>query len=436
LKTIDTVLLKVDGICRNVTIPYNGCPNNAPLLCSTGHCVKTFSECVGESSCPSIDTPFRCIDGSCVSSISQCKSSIRNFGVSNLRVEIYPNIDVNIPFVIGDSNLIIGNLYIPSDSIRYIDDNVYETSIILRSVPRNEIPKTYFEYDQTRYNDIISAFPYADSNEDSSLDYEYNVLSTVVNLSFVEDKYYIYNPLLLTLLYDFPEKYEKLHNIRNSSDINSFKFLNKTEDVCLAKLNKSFYWNCLNSASKTESLSKLQLQGRISEPGIYAVILSPVKNDAKLEIKKNNLIEFRYAITITSIILIIIIGSIIYIFYRIYRFRGKYKKTTKLFKTLEFEMNDLQLKSTDIIGQTIGDTKEGVIFTDNPCYKIKNDSKNLKTIQLEKRYDDYLKKLKILEKNNKTLTERLDEITTQYEELVKVKEELNLINKKKEVENE
>ena len=99
-------------------------------------------------------------------------------------------------------------------------------------------------------------------------------------------------------------------------------------------------------------------------------------------------------------------------------------------------MNDLQLKSTDIIGQTIGDTKEGVIFTDNPCYKIKNDSKNLKTIQLEKRYDDYLKKLKILEKNNKTLTERLDEITTQYEELVKVKEELNLINKKKEVENE
>ena len=436
IKCEGDLILSVDGICRNITIPYNGCPNYAPLLCSTGHCVKTFSECVGESSCPSVDTPFRCIDGSCVSSISQCKSSIRNFGVSNLRVEIYPNIDANIPFVIGDSNLIIGNLYIPSDSIRNVNGNIHETAIYLRSVPRNEIPQTYYEYDSTRYNDIISAFPYADSNENSNLDYEYNVLSSVVNFSFVEENYYIYNPLLLTLLYDFPEKYEKLHNIRNSSDINSFKFLNKTEDVCLAKLNKSFYWNCLNSASKTESLSKLQLQGRISEPGIYAVILSPVKNDAKLEIKKNNLIEFRYAITITSIILIIIIGSIIYIFYRIYRFRGKYKKTTKLFKSLEFEMNDLQLKSTDIIGQTIGDTKEGVIFTDNPCYKIKNDSKNLKTIQLEKRYDDYLKKLKILEKNNKTLTERLDEITTQYEELVKVKEELNLINKKKEDENE
>ena len=99
-------------------------------------------------------------------------------------------------------------------------------------------------------------------------------------------------------------------------------------------------------------------------------------------------------------------------------------------------MNDLQQRSTDIIGQTIGDAKEGIIFTDNPCYKIKNESKNLRTIQLEKRYDDYLKKLKVLEKNNKTLTDRLDQIQTQYEELVKVKEELNLINKKKEDDNE
>ncbi len=426
----ENMTLSVDGICRKEKIFYNGCPNDSPLLCSTGHCVKNLAECVGESSCPTIEAPFRCIDGSCVPLISDCKSSKRNFGVSSLRVEIYPKIDSDISFVIGDSNLIIGKLYVPSDSIRNLEGKSNETTILLRNVPRSEIPNTYFEYDRTRYSDILSAFPYADSEENSTLSFEYSVLSSVINISFIDNNYKIYNPVLLTLLYDFPEKFDKSNTSRNSSDLFSFKNLNKTEDVCLGKLNESFYWKCVNSSSKTESLSELQLQGRISEPGIYAVILSPVTNIAPLTIKENVLIEQRRGIIIFILIFLIIIGGGIYTFMRVYRYRGKYKTTVEHFKNLELEMNNLQERSTDIIGQTIGDTREGVIFTDNPAYKMKNEfGQNQRTVQLERLYDNYTKRLKTLERNNKKLSDNLENIKNEYERLAKVKEEMkNLKN--------
>ena len=115
---------------------------------------------------------------------------------------------------------------------------------------------------------------------------------------------------------------------------------------------------------------------------------------------------------------------------RVFRYRGKYKTTVEHFKNLELEMNNLQERSTDIIGQTIGDTREGVIFTDNPAYKMKNEfGQNQRTVQLERLYDNYTKRLKTLEMNNKKLSDNLENIKNEYERLAKVKEEMkNLKN--------
>ena len=85
-------------------------------------------------------------------------------------------------------------------------------------------------------------------------------------------------------------------------------------------------------------------------------------------------------------------------------------------------MNNLQERSTDIIGQTIGDTREGVVFTDNPAYKMKNEfGQNQRTVQLERLYDNYTKRLKTLERNNKKLSDNLENIKNEYERLAKVK---------------
>ena len=133
------------------------------------------------------------------------------------------------------------------------------------------------------------------------------------------------------------------------------------------------------------------------------------------------------------LIFLIIIGGGIYTFMRVFRYRGKYKTTVEHFKNLELEMNNLQERSTDIIGQTIGDTREGVIFTDNPAYKMKKEFvKNQRTVQLERMYDNYSKKLRALERNNKTLSDNLENMKNEYERLAKVKEEMKNLNDKNE----
>ena len=96
-------------------------------------------------------------------------------------------------------------------------------------------------------------------------------------------------------------------------------------------------------------------------------------------------------------------------------------------------MKNLQERSTDIIGQTIGDTREGVIFTDNPAYKMKNGfGQNQRTVQLERMYDNYSKRLRALERNNKTLSDNLENMKNEYERLAKVKEEMKNLNDKNE----
>ena len=57
-----------DGLCRKECPNYGGCPNDKPLLCPIGICVKFESECAGISNCP-IDSPIRCLDGSCANKI-------------------------------------------------------------------------------------------------------------------------------------------------------------------------------------------------------------------------------------------------------------------------------------------------------------------------------------------------------------------------------
>ena len=203
-----------------------------------------------------------------------------------------------------------------------------------------------------------------------------------------------------------------------------FMLLDPLEDVCLAKLEDK-EWKCVNISSKTESLDNFQLQGAINTTGVYAVILSLRINTTPLSIEYNFLIENLTVLSIAAAAALFIIGICIYVFIRIYRYRGKYKETRDKFKNVELEMNSMQDSSTEIIGQTIGDTKEGVVFTDNPAFKlVRDEQKTKRTIQLEKMHDNYTKRLKTLERNNEKLKLSLENVKTEYERLNKYKETL------------
>lgn len=425
-----------DGICRKECPEYNGCPFDSPLMCSTGRCVDSISECVGEGNCNNVDKPFRCIDGSCAAKISDCKAPIKEFGTVDYKLSIFPSSDLTTDIIFGNGNAALASLYVPSDA--FVKDGVSSSAtLLIKSVPKSKITSTFSKYNETRNEDIIRVFPYADPNGDFTLEYEYTVLSTVVSIEVEDEGVEIKKNILLTLTYDFPSNHETLVEKeepetdsegetkeiqpRNlGEDTNSgenYMHLSALEDVCLARLEEN-EWKCVGLLSKTQSLDYFQLQGAFNKTGTYAVILAPRINTTPLSIEENFLVEHLVAITVITLVVLIIIGICTYVFLRIYRYRGKYKETSQKAKESQMEMTNMLDSSTSMIGQTIGDTKEGVVFTDNPAFKlVRDDGKSKRNIQLEKLKDNFLKRLRTLERNNEKLKTSYENVKTEYDRL-------------------
>ena len=89
-------------------------------------------------------------------------------------------------------------------------------------------------------------------------------------------------------------------------------------------------------------------------------------------------------------------------------------------------MTDLQDKSIEgRQGQTLADVKEGIIYTDNVAFKSQVDNETRKkNTQLEKIFDGYTKKLRLLERNNALLKGQYDSIKTEYNRLNEYKASL------------
>ena len=240
----------------------------------------------------------------------------------------------------------------------------------------------------------------------------------------------IYGSILLTLLFDFPHLHKNLEktNLYEEEDEKDFQKtqrystlpLNYKEDVCLAKLNvKTRKWECTKLNFNVEAKSNLQLTGEINEEGIYAVVLHLRRNNNKLYIVYNWFLAHLKLLTFVFLGILLLIGLIIYVFERIYRYRQKYQGTKEIYKGFELEINDLADKSvTGRQGQTYADVKEGIIYTDNIAFKAQIDGEARKrNTQLEKIFDAYTKKLRLLERNNALLKGQYDSIKNEYNRL-------------------
>ena len=439
----NTVLCE-DGICRNdcSLVEYNGCPNENPLMCSNGRCVTKAIECVGESACDSTEKPFRCIDGTCATSLAECKVAFREVGSTNVRLSIFPKMEISSDIIIGPGNIAAGKIEIPAESIKKTSDgSSAETQINLRSIVRSKITDTYTSYNETRHDDLKLVFPYADESNNYTLSYQYSVLSSAIEIKLLDpDNTKITGKILLTLLFDFPYKHPKLstentisyESSENSSETNSTKRytslpLHYSRDVCLGKLNTQLRkWECNGLNFNVLEKNNLQLTGEINEDGIYAVIMNLKINDNKLYINQNWIISNLKVIVIVLAVLLVVIIVVVYIFLRILRYRVKYKGTKEIYKGFELELTDLQDKSIEgRQGQTLADVKEGIIYTDNVAFKSQVDNEaRKKNTQLEKIFDGYTKKLRLLERNNALLKGQYDSIKNEYNRLNEYKASL------------
>ena len=430
-----------DGICRNncTHVEFNGCPNSSPLLCSNGRCVSETIECVGESACESTEKPFRCIDGSCGATLADCKIPFREVGATNVGISIYPKIEVSADLIVGPTSILSGRVEIPAGTlVNKKDNSTIETDVNFRSVSRNLIADTGTTYDKTRVDDLKLVYPYADPDNNYSLSYQYTVLSSAMEVTLKnKEATSIYGSILLTLLFDFPHLHKNLEktNLYEEEDEKDFQKtqrystlpLNYKEDVCLAKLNvKTRKWECTKLNFNVEAKSNLQLTGEINEEGIYAVVLHLRRNNNKLYIVYNWFLAHLKLLTFVFLGILLLIGLIIYVFERIYRYRQKYQGTKEIYKGFELEINDLADKSvTGRQGQTYADVKEGIIYTDNIAFKSQLDGDaRKKNSQLEKIFDAYTKKLRLLERNNALLKGQYDSIKNEYNRLNNYKDTL------------
>lgn len=430
----------IDGLCREdcEDIKFYGCPNETPLLCPSGRCVTELQECVGESGCDSTDYPFRCIDGTCVEAISKCKTAFREYGTTNVILSIYPQMEINSELIIGKDNVLIGSIKIPSDSITSISSDSSkkgaETQIYLKSVPRSDLYDTWIYYNRTRIDDLKSVYPYADEGNNYTLTYEYAVLSPAVQLKLKDPAITkITGKIMFTLLFDFPFRHENLQRNKTvytdeEETVQQKRYstlpLDYFKDACLAKLDeKTRLWNCTGFNVNVEDLNNLQLTGELNQEGIYAVVLSTRVNTHPLYITPNWLLAHLREVTIAFLILLFLIGFGFYIFIRIYRYRVKYKGTKEIYQGFEVELSNLQNESVaGRQGQTYGDVKEGIIYTDNIAFKsqVDNDARK-KNTQLEKLFDAFTKRLRLLERNNALLKSQYESMKNEYNRLIEYK---------------
>ena len=95
-------------------------------------------------------------------------------------------------------------------------------------------------------------------------------------------------------------------------------------------------------------------------------------------------------------------------------------------RDFEKELEEMGNASTSVLGQTIGDSKEGVVFTDNVSFKKqKDEALNKRIRELERLHEKTKRNLSTCEQNNKLLVQRLEEMRKNYAEYKLLKEQGN-----------
>ena len=392
-----------DGIPRKSCPAFNGCPSNKSFSCSIGSCVKNEVECAAFSNCP-VESPFQCADGSCKVKMADCPIAKKMASARKLRILINEKTDTETPIVISENSEALVALRALPNTLEGIEDY-----ILINSVPSSLLQPSYSTYVESRLESVQRVLPFADKNNELKLEYEFTVISSVIELK-LENVSKLKLPLILTFAYDFPK-----NKVETQTD------LDLSRDICLAKLEQNL-WKCVETQSSIFNAANNFLSASVLQEGIYAVIINPVELEFSPEKLDGIIINNIVAVLIFFIVFsaISIIG--VYIFYRYLRFREKYISQKEVLDNNNEHIQELKDMGASHFGETIGDKMNNLKFFTNPLHTKKNkkdDSSRIKV--LEKEFLDSMNENRNLVEVNNNYKIRYQNIQEELEKQEKYK---------------
>ncbi|MCP3683835.1 MAG: hypothetical protein GY861_14210 [bacterium] len=384
-----------DGLCRKTCPHHNGCSLAKPFQCTNGMCTKDVLECIGMSMCPETTSPFRCIDGKCVPDGNSCDplnrvNSVIDFPISSSK---YNKIDFDFAF--NSQRKSIGNIFIPANSLELKNTTDYVT-IQVKQIPHTELASSKVYYNNS-YG-LMANVSNAISSSDGLLDFENSVLSPIFNIQIQQSDSLVEDTLKFTGVITLEHNYYHMNLFR-------------TNDYCLARLEENA-WLCVSRKESDE-----QKQFNFVNLGTYAIILNPYREAPKIDDSsgmsffKDNL----QTIVIVLGVLFIVSVLIFYIFTRVIRYREKYKEMKEMHINIQNEKEDYKMMSTDIPGQTLGDTLKGMVFTKNPAHSVTTSGGA--NSQIENDIEDLQMKCRSMDGQNKSMEEKINDMNDQYKML-------------------
>lgn len=384
------------------------CPSDRPIRCNTGKCEVKEANCnalickENEFYCPKTNT--------CALSSVKCDMTLQidSCVISNKscdNIQISSHHDLNIKFKLSsNSTEFIGKLHVAANIYSTLSNRINNQigSLTIKQITNEEINSIKFNNTNTSYIDLVKVIP----ETDGILTYNSSILSTpfhihidfngrASNLDF-NGTFEIKNrELEESVRSPFLSKNTAFDNSTMTSKEESipvvYKRLITPNDYCLAAYNQtSNYFECIDRKIKYN-----QNEYRINKVGLYAVILNPERSSIKGD--SNFVINNFFLVFGIFIGLMIFVALIFFIITKVLRFREKYQDTKKRVDNLKNQLLEFKEMTTDVIGQTLRDNLEGIIFTKNPYHQIgSNSGTNSYLSEKESRVEDLEKKCKFL----------------------------------------
>ena len=401
-----------DGLCHKdcSEVAFHGCEVNK-YQCSNGQCLDDKYDCIGHSMCPDPTFPFRCMSGQCKSDPEECEVVERLGTVKKLTYTFNKLNKIAFNFAFDSNGHNVGRIEIPGNGLK-LNDNYSNIELEEVSSSMLKDPDLYNNSAEFLFNVSNSI-----SGSEGVLDFENSVMSPVF-------KFYSKNK---DISFKFAGKIDIAHNEYQDTSLYYY-------DYCLAKLkgfdldtgkikdDKDKGWECVERQTKEG-----QTEFKISEFGVYAVILNPLRNKVNYlgdSTAKNFFVENVKIILIVLAIIIVVIALVFYIFLRVTRYRKKYHENREKILLMKQQREEYENMTTDIFGQTLGDNINGIVYKSNPAYTVTDEIKKSGTS-----LEDEIEKLQIECKNvteqNERLQKDIDEITKKYEQLSENIENMN-----------
>lgn len=381
-----------DGICRQAgTCPaFDGCPLDKPLQCGNGYCASTLAECAGHSDCPSA-TPFRCANNMCVSDMSACPISVRSYSAEDISITISPITTTTFSFITEPGTAKThASIIIPSGTLLPPFNSTLEAKfdnmiINIKPVAQSTLSHLSNPIDETRIDYTGLVFPLSDAQ----LSFYQTVRSSVFSIDALDrdDNTPYRFPIYLTIDYE--------------------PVTTDSTDYCLGQANFTTQsWTCLRSSSVSNSSTSFTFN--LTTDGVYAVIFNPERREAALiaaiptwwDQHKGQFFLWG-GVTLLSV------AIFSYVFWRMMRYVTKYRQSKKTMKNFDAKIRELQQQSTDILGQSLRDKVEGIVFVVNPMHE-KHEKPDLSADikEMEKALSKLEERDKQLEADNQALLNR------------------------------